>query len=161
MNRLNVVSSTEDRELDAIRRTLASFVAADGAGELIAALRMHAARGGRVALLDMIGHSCSEGFLLVGDWEIDDSLQTAATFSQLVRPYLEQLGVRTIRLLGCSTAGTDRGRRAMSQIARASRCTVFGTMRYISKRDYGRAGFVSVHALVESDETVFERGHPG
>jgi hypothetical protein len=103
-----------------------------------------------VDVLDMIGHSRSPGFLVVGTWIVDDSPQTAASFSELIRPLLMRLGVRTIRLLGCSTATTERGRSAIRRIALASRCAVLGTKRHISRCDYGREGFAADDALVDA-----------
>lgn len=147
MPRLNLVSGSADRELDAVKRTIVTFESASGLDDVVAVLRDHASRGSRTELLDMIGHS-SRGLLVIGTWEIDDSPQAAATFSQLLLPSLEQLGVRTIRLLGCSTATTERGRNAMRRIARATECAVLGTRRYISKHDYGPDGFTSDHALI-------------
>jgi hypothetical protein len=136
------VSGTGDVELDAIRRTLASFESAFGLQSVVALLREYATRRVRIDVLDMIGHSRSPGFLVIGSWVVDDSPQTGASFSEFFRPCLEQLGVRAIRLLGCGTALTDRGNDAIRRIARATRCEVFGTKRYISKHDYGPQGFM-------------------
>ena len=150
-SRLNLVSGTQDRELDAIRQTVASFASASSVDEVAVVLRRFCADGRRCELLDVIGHSRCDGFLMVGAWVIDDSPQTAATFSELLRPALEFLGVRTIRLLGCLTAATHRARNAIRQAGRASRCSVLGTKRYIGKLDYGPAGFKSDDALIDSD----------
>ncbi|HEY5948019.1 MAG TPA: hypothetical protein VIV40_21130 [Kofleriaceae bacterium] len=146
--RLNLVSGCGDRELDALRQTLDDFDNIGGLDDLIAVLHGHARRGTRVDLLDAIGHSRAHGFLVIGTWIIDDSRQTAATFMQLLRPALQQIGVRTIRVLGCKTATPKRGRDALHTIARATRCRVLGTKRFIGNRDYARIGFIAEDALV-------------
>ena len=145
MGRLHLVSAELDRELDAIRQTLATFHAVAGIEDVITVLQ----RAEHTELVDLIGHS-SSGFLVLGSWTINDSPQTAASFSQLVRPLLEARGVRTIRLLGCSTAATERGRCALRRIARATRCDVLGTRRYITRRDYVATGFAREDSLVRA-----------
>jgi hypothetical protein len=149
VTRLSVVSGCADRELDAIRSIVDEVEVVCDHDELIAVLAAAATRGVRADVLDAIGHSHA-GCLRIGSWLIDDSPQTAASFRQLIRPVLEQLGVRTIRLLGCSTATSERGRAAMCRIARATACSVLGTKRYVSRNDYGRAGFASDEALVDA-----------
>lgn len=149
--RLNVVSAAADRELDAIRATIGTFENVRGVDDIAAVLRARIARGERVHVLDAIGHSRGVGFLALGDWKLDDSPQTAATFSVLLRPLLEQLGVRTIRLLGCSTAVMPRCRVAMREIAHASRCVVLGTTRFIGSGDYVPGGFAAEWALIDAD----------
>ena len=148
MSRLNLVSAGADRELDAIRRTIATYECASGLDDVLAVLRDRSGRGERTELVDAIGHSRAHGFLALGTWLIDDSPQTAASFSQLLRPSLIELGVRTIRLLGCSTATTERGWTAMRAITRVTGCDVLGTRRYVSQHDYGPDGFVSDDTLV-------------
>lgn len=151
VERLNLVSSSVDRELDAIRTTVSSFVSVSGVADLARVLHQRSLRGEPVAVLDAIGHSRSQGFVVIGTWEIDDSSQTAAAFSELLRAPLQRLGVRTIRLLGCSTATTQRGSNAMRRIAQVTGCTVVGTKRYISQHDYGAHGFASDDVLVDAD----------
>jgi hypothetical protein len=151
MTRLSLVGAGSDRELDAIRGVIESFESVGGLDDVMAVLHQHYRRGSRAEILDAIGHSRSEGFLVLGTWVVDDSSQTAATFSELLRPLLSQLGVRTIRLLGCSTATTERGRNAIRRIAHVTGCDVLGTRRYLNKYDYGRTGFVSDDMLVEVD----------
>lgn len=160
MGRLNIVSADADRELDALRSTIASFDTATGLDELCAVLSGHAERGERAQVLDLIGHSCGPGFVVIGSWVIDDSPQTAASFSELLRPWLVQLGIRTVRLLGCSTAMTDRARSAMRRIGQRTRCLVLGTRRYISKRDYGPVGFIADETLLGADGSPAPFGLP-
>jgi len=144
---LTLVSADEDRELEAIRQIIVTHETAASEDDIIATLRGRASRAEHIATLDLIGHSCRPGFLVLGTWVLDDRPQTAATFQIAVRPLLRQLGVRTIRLLGCSTATSEPGRRAIQAIARSSGCDVLGTTRYLSTRDYAPAGFISEHVL--------------
>lgn len=160
MGRLNVVSGGDDREINSIRATVLTFDNVDDLDDLISLLRGHGERGDRVEVLDAIGHSRSHGFLVMGTWVIDDSPQTAATFSELLRPLFQRLGIRTIRLLGCTTAIPERGRNAIRRIAAVTGCRVFGTKRFLSKYDYSPSGFASDDTLVDADGMAFTVGAP-
>lgn len=151
MVRLTLISDSTDRELDAVRRTIGVFDRIPGADALIAVLRGHALRRTHAVTLDLVGHSRDHGFLVLGDWVLDDSPQTAATFSELIRPWLDAVGVRELRLLGCSTGASERARAAIRKIALGARREVVGTRRYISKRDYDDRGFVSDDVLVNGN----------
>jgi hypothetical protein len=148
---LNLVSSTADRELDLVREQVAAFDTVDDLEGLCATLRHYVLLRAHVEVLDLIGHSRSPGFVVIGSWVIDDSPQTAASFDLLLNPLLRPLGVRTIRLLGCSTAATQQSRRAIRRVAQATGCNVFGTRRYLSRNDYGATGFISTSTLVDGD----------
>jgi len=158
--RLSLISDAADRELNSIRGTIRVFDRIAGAHVLIATLRDHVARRTHAETLDLIGHSRDHGFLVLGDWTLDDSPQTAATFGELVRGSLDALGVRELRLLGCSTAATERARGALRKIALAARREVFGTRRYVSKRDYDERGFLSDDVLVNANGVSPERRDP-
>lgn len=146
--RLSFISNSPDRELDAIRRTVASYDGIGGADALVEALRFHALRRVHAVTLDLIGHSRDHGFLVLGNWPIDDTPQVVATFREEIRPWLDALGVREIRLLGCSTGTGERARGTLRKVAGATRCDVLGTRRYLSRRDYDAHGFVSDDVLV-------------
>jgi hypothetical protein len=147
VTRLTLVSDTTDRELAAVRRTIAAFELVGGEPAVVAALHARAAAAEHYETLDLVGHSGNHGFLRLGDWIVDDSTQTAGSFDMLLRPQLESLGVRTIRLLGCVTAMSPRAWGAITRIGRASRCRVLGTRRYIGNSDYRAEGFISDDAL--------------
>jgi hypothetical protein len=149
--RLTLISDTADRELDAIRRTVEVFEQVGGVDGIIANLRDHARRETRAETLDLVGHSRSHGFLVMGSWVLDDSPQVAASFVQDLRAALDVIGVREIRLLGCSTATSERSFGALRRISQAARRSVLGTRRYISKNDYGRCGFISDDTLVDAN----------
>jgi hypothetical protein len=157
VTRLNLISDTPDRELDAIRRTVEVFDRAHGVDDVIKILRGHAKRETHADTLDLTGHSRSNGFLVVGTWMIDDSPQVAASFGQDLRPALEAIGVREIRLLGCSTATTERSFEALRRISHSVRLPVVGTRRYISKNDYAQGGFISDDTLLDSNRTKPQR----
>lgn len=144
---LSLVSGVADRELDEIRGRLAVYAMASSLDEAVAVLRRHVERGEHAEVLDVSGHSRTDGFVVLGTWEIDDSPQTAAAFCVLLGPLLRKLGVQTIRLLGCSTAVTPRAERALRRIAHVTGCKTLGTKRFISSSDYGPDGFTSDHAL--------------
>jgi hypothetical protein len=149
--RLTLISDTSDRELDAIRRTVETSERIAGVDALIAKLRDHARCETRAETLDLVGHSRHQGFLVLGTWLIDDSPQVAATFSQDLRGALDVIGVREVRLLGCSTATTERSFAALRRIGQALRRAVLGTRRYISKNDYGPSGFISDDTLIDAN----------
>jgi hypothetical protein len=149
--RLNVVGDVADRELDAIRNRLKTFELVSGLDDTLAVLRACSHRGDRTEVLDAIGHSRCDGSLILGTWLLDDSPQTAASFRELLCPVLCQLGVRTIRILGCSTAVSERGRNAIRRIANVTRCAVFGTKRYVTQHDYAACGFISDDALIDGN----------
>ncbi len=147
MARVTLISATTDRELAAIRRAVRRYEGVTGEPAVTAALRAHVERGTRAETLDLVGHSGHHGFLVLGDWVVDDSPRTRASFVEHLRPALGAIGVQRIRLLGCSTALTESAWRAIVQIARATECQVFGTKRYISILDYEDEGFISDDAL--------------
>lgn len=148
MAKLTLISDTVDRELATIRRTVGAFEAVSGEPAVVEVLRKRVAAGQLVETLDLVGHSAEHGFLRIGDWSLDDSPQTAGSFDLLIRPSLEALGVREVRLLGCVTAMSMRSWTAITNIARAARCRVYGTRRYIGSNDYRPQGFISDDALV-------------
>jgi len=155
--RLTLISDTADRELDAIRRTVEVFERVGGVDGMIANLRDHARHETRAETLDLVGHSRSHGFLVMGTWVLDDSPQVAASFAQDLRAALDVIGVREIRLLGCSTATSERSFGALRRISQAARRSVLGTRRYISKNDYDRSGFISDDTLVDANGTKPQR----
>ena len=157
MARLTLISDTTDRELAAIRRAVTIFEPVDGEPSVVATLRRCASDGLHADVLDLVGHSGRNGFLRLGAWILDDAPQTAGTFDVLLRPSLEAIGVRAIRLLGCSTAMSVRGWKVITEIARTSRCRVFGTRRYVGLQDYRSEGFISDDALAGTPSARPER----
>lgn len=158
--RLSFISNSLDRELDAIRRTVQVYDSIGGVDALIEALRFHALRRVHAVTLDLVGHSRDHGFLVLGDWLIDDTPQVAATFREDIRPWLDALGIREVRLLGCSTGTGERARGSLRKIAGATRREVLGTRRYLSKRDYDAGGFVSDDVLVTASGEAPMRPDP-
>lgn len=151
---LNLVSGTADRELHRVREAVATYELVEDLAGLLAILQRHVEQGAHIEVLDVIGHSKTPGFVVIGSWVIDDTPQTVGSFRLLLNPLLGQLGVQTIRLLGCSTAVTPRSRTALRRIAQATGCNVLGTTRYVGRHDYGPTGFISTSALVDSARTL-------
>jgi hypothetical protein len=145
--RLNVISDSEERELDAIRARLETYSSVAHLAYIVDGRRARAAGGETIETVDVIGHS-SQGVLVLGTTPLDDSPVVAIAMTDQLRPLLLELGVRALRLLGCSTATTERGCAALRRISLATRCDVFGTRRSIGRNDYGPSGFISDGALV-------------
>jgi hypothetical protein len=160
VRRLSLISDSPDRELDAIRRTVEVFDRIGGAEALVDVLCTHAKHGVHATTLDLIGHSRAHGFLVLGDWVLDESPQTASTFRELIRPPLDAIGVREVRLLGCSTGASEPARAALRRIGLAVQRDVLGTRRYLSKRDYDDRGFVSDDVLVDARGSAPDRIDP-
>jgi hypothetical protein len=148
VRRLSLISDVADRELDAIRGTVRVFERVASVTDVIEVLGAHARRGTRAEVVDLIGHSRGHGFVTLGLWQLDDTPQIAASWRQDLRPALDAIGARTIRLLGCSTAVRERGIAAMRRLELATSRQVLGTRRFVSKPDYGPEGFISEEILV-------------
>lgn len=94
--------------------------------------------------LDLIGHTRSCASLLaLGDWVIDvANPATTAFFHGLVdREVLSRLGVRALRLLGCTTAGTVQARATIVQLSDLLELEVLGTNQLLSAGHYDAGGF--------------------
>ncbi|MEP6861173.1 MAG: hypothetical protein ABJE66_11155 [Deltaproteobacteria bacterium] len=160
MERLSLISDSPDRELDTIRRTVNLFDRVADAEGLVEVLHRHAERRVHATSLDLIGHSRGHGFLVLGNWILDDSPQTASTFREFIRPSLDAIGIRELRMLGCSTGSSDRARTALRRIGTAVQRDVLGTRRYLSKRDYDDRGFISEEVLVNAAGSTPDRVDP-
>jgi hypothetical protein len=160
VRRLSLISDGADRELDAIRATVRVFEPVASADDAIAKLEAHAQQRTRAEVVDLIGHSQGHGFVTLGTWLLDDSPHTSAIVRDRVRPALDAIGARTIRLLGCSTAVTERGVGAMRRIELACSRRVYGTRRHVGKHDYGPEGFISDHVLADQHGPLPARPDP-
>lgn len=149
MNCLRVVSDVADRELDVIRTIVDGWHTASGLDDVLSIVQACSRSSERPGVLDLMGHSRSPGFVVIGSWIIDDSPQTTASFSLLLRPLLLDAGIGVIRLLACSTAATPRGRDVLRNVGRVTGCEVLGTPRNLHPSDYGRAGLRGDDELVD------------
>ena len=116
--RLTLISDLEDVQLqrvcDALDRTAYTRVSGRRAVRLLVEHHVDAPPAERT--LDLVGHTCPDGLLLLGDWHLTED--AAAYFARLSDP-LVALGVTRVRLLGCSTATTERGWRVLCALAGA------------------------------------------
>jgi hypothetical protein len=121
---LVVVSGEPDFELQRIARTVRHSVTVDGRRGLEQLLgRLAAAADGAVGsrTLDLVGHTRRASLLMLGDWMIDGGdPATKRWFRALAEGgVLARLGIRALRLLGCNTAATPRGRATICELAEA------------------------------------------
>jgi len=81
--------------------------------------------------------------LRLGGWVIDgaDPGVIARFHSLADRGVLARLGIRAIRLLGCTTAGTAHGRATVCALAEASGVEVLGTKQLLWDAHYDAHGF--------------------
>jgi hypothetical protein len=144
---LVVVSGEPDFELQHIARIVAHSVTVDGRRgleQLLAGLLAEAERstvGSRT--LDLIGHTRCDALLVLGDWTIDGGdAATMAWFRELAGSgVLPRLGIRALRLLGCNTAATARGRATICELAGALGCEVHGANQLLHAGHYDAGGF--------------------
>jgi hypothetical protein len=153
------IAAGRDAELDRTYRTLARAFTVDGRndfGDTLGELLGKNIPNARITL-DLIGHSVPGTSLLrLGDWVIDAAQSSVVSFWRELAEngVLQRLGVESIRLLGCDTAGTDRGRWTICALAQLVGVEVFGTTNLVHAAHYDRAGFADRHAylLVGSTE---------
>lgn len=153
--RVLIVSDVADRELVRVRNALshASYQLADGRDSIRSLLDLLAknpepAPAGR--WLDLVGHSVEHCFLQMGSWTLDETAPDY--FQATLKRQLQALQITKVRLLGCSTATTDRSWKVITDLADGlgGGTEVFGTRRLIDEADYNAHGFVSVDALAGS-----------
>lgn len=146
---LSVVSAEPDAVLQGIARAIGRVVTVDGPAALDAALSQladEAARtpGTATRTLDLIGHTRAAASLLsLGSWVIDaDDPATVAVFRGLAdRGALLRLGIHTLRLLGCHSAGSERGRDTICRLAELLGVEVAGMRELLHVGHCGPGGF--------------------
>jgi hypothetical protein len=143
---LVVISGEPDFELQHIARTVRHGVVVGGRvaferllGRLLAAAD-HAV-GPRT--LDLVGHTRSASLLVLGDWVLDGAdPATMAWFRALAASgALARLGIGALRLLGCNTAATPRGRATVCELADALGIEVLGSTQLLHAGHYDADGF--------------------
>jgi len=146
---LTIVSAEPDFDLQQIAQIIVHAVTIARRSELevlFGRLLVEVERSAAVTAktLDLIGHTRSSASLLtLGDWMIDlADPATSAFFRELAdREVLPRLGVRTLRLLGCNTAGTAQGRATIGQLGELLGLEVSGTNQLLHAGHVGACGF--------------------
>jgi hypothetical protein len=146
---LSMMSAEPDGELQRIARAIGPVVTVDRPAALEAALTHLAGEAGRVPgpavrTLDLIGHTRTTASLLsLGDWLIDAAdPATVAAFRGLAdRAVLPRLGIHALRLLGCRSGGTARGRDTMCRLAELLGVEVAGSRELLHAGHYAAGGF--------------------
>lgn len=147
---LTVLSGEPDFDLQQIGETIGDCVVVGGRADLEAVLStlLRASETAPIAIapktLDFIGHTrTSDALLALGDWLLDATSPTVTAFFRELADHdvLPRLGVHTVRLLGCTTAGTARGRATICALADILGVDVQGTTAMLSPWHYERGGF--------------------
>jgi hypothetical protein len=83
--------------------------------------------------LDLVGLSNQDKLLTIGTWVIDGANRRArALFRELAEQrVLARLGIEHVRLFGCHTASTARGRQTLAVLAEILDLEVVGTTRLV------------------------------
>jgi hypothetical protein len=153
---LSMISGVSDPELDSIALTIRPSFRLDGRADLEAVLgRLLAAAEGVSSIapktLDLIGHSTpSTSVLVLGDWVVDGTSPRVTAFFRGLAEYdvLPRLGVRTVRLLACSTAATAPGRSTLCALAGILGVEVLGTNQMLNRTHYDGDGFRDAWAFL-------------
>jgi hypothetical protein len=143
------VSAELDVVLHGIARTIGRVVTVDGPAALDAALSGLASEAARTPdaaarTLDLIGHTRTSASLVsLGGWVIDAAdPATVAVFRGLAdRAVLPRLGIHAVRLLGCHSAGAERGRDTIGRLAELLGVEVAGMRELLHVGHFGPGGF--------------------
>jgi hypothetical protein len=146
MTRINVSIASHDPVLALAMAKIGDEVLVDGAlgdrgveGVVKQRLLAGAAQPGGCTL-DLIAHAAN-GVLLFGDWSIDaedrDQIDPRLLHSWAPRK------LESIRLLGCNTAVTEAGQKAMRHLAEVFGVPIFGTTVPLFLRDFDAGGLSS------------------
>jgi hypothetical protein len=95
------------------------------------------------ASVDLVAHSTSAGQLLMfGTWEIRAN-DTLKRFCQRVRHHLGSRRVTdvSVRLIGCGTAGTSEGKKALAMMERELKMPVLGTATLVMAKHFSPDGY--------------------
>ena len=94
--------------------------------------------------LDLIGHSTpGEALLQLGDWVIDAASSTVTAYFRELADHdvLPRLGIHAVRLLGCRTAETEKGRSTVQTLSEILGLEVYGTNSLLYSPHYDHNGF--------------------
>lgn len=138
-----IVTTLEARPADAFQRVLKQQLEGEAewayaSGEAAAAVedqrrRQVAALFDGAEVVDLVGHSTPiHRYLKLGDWVLDPG--EAERLAAYMPP-----SVRTVRLIGCSTAGTEQGRAAAKALAQSGRLA-YGTVQKVYTTHFDHKG---------------------
>jgi hypothetical protein len=163
VDHLSLIARPADGELSRIQAIIDGAIQVDGRVEVEEALSRLAVVGNRQPrTLDLIGHSTSDGLVLLGDWMIDARRGSVrAFFRGLVDDeLLPRLGITAVRLLGCETATSDVGRATICTLADILGVEVYGTSQMIYAADYDVRGFRDDHEHILVGSCAVREGVP-
>jgi hypothetical protein len=100
----------------------------------------------RPCTLDLIAHARG-GELHLCQWLISETEGESTSLKRKVR----RGTIGAVRLLGCLTAATVKGRAAMCHLKKVLGVQVFGTTSLIGARDFDESGFKRDNYLIECD----------
>lgn len=91
---------------------------------------------------DLIAHA-ADGVLCLADWSVEGDKVAAALFDAWSKRSPKGVKLGDIRLLGCNTAGTTRGIKALRSLSAKWGVAIKGTTTPIDGSDFSGDGFVS------------------
>lgn len=123
----------EVREIVGDERAWASALAGDPDGVAAERRRQIEQLFDGAEVVDLVGHSTPiNRYLKLGDWVLDPD--EAERFASYLPPC-----VKTVRVIGCTTACTDAGRRAIEAFTRDGRAA-FGTLNKVYTSHFDKDG---------------------
>ncbi|HUJ58727.1 MAG TPA: hypothetical protein VLX92_09550 [Kofleriaceae bacterium] len=157
---LSAITRDVDGELRVIQQVVDPIERVTGRDELEAALA-RASKAQTWRALDLIGHATPEGVLQLGDWVIDTADPEVVAWWRGAGCELERLGIDELRLLGCSTAISARGRATVAMLADVLGLEVYGTRAGVFSAQFQRDGFSQVwrHVLLPASQ-LWPRSEP-
>jgi hypothetical protein len=140
-----MITGHADLELTRIKDIIECKVSVDGRADLEEVFGRLLSFGGEPSpkTLDLIGHSSPDSLLQLGDWVLDASSSiVSAFFRELAdNDILPRLGIHAVRLLGCSTATTEKSKWTLYSLADILGLEVYGTKNMLFASHYDTKGF--------------------
>lgn len=143
---LSVIGAFADAELAAIRQTIPHAIAVEGRAdlELLLGRLLDEPVAPTPKTLDLIGHTTAgKSLLVLGDWIIDATNKSVLSFFRGLadQDVPRRLGIKAVRLLGCTSADTAHGRWTVCALADALGVEVYGTTGLLLASHYDHTGF--------------------
>lgn len=143
---LTVSAREPDSELARIHAVVEHKVLVDGRGELeemFCALLAARTAPPMPKTLDLVGHATPASLLDLSGWVIDRANPTVTAFFRELadNEVLPRLGIASVRLFGCGTASTQRGRDTLATLTEILEIPVLGTTSIVHAGHFRRDGF--------------------